>query len=381
MKLEAAISGIGRTAYSRAAEGSILDLATEAALQAIADAGLSVADIDGVGCFHENDSVDADSVAAALGCGPLGWAQDQLGGGSSSAATVGQAALAVSGGWANHVVVYRAMKGASGFRIGSLGVVEPAGAAQFTIPYGYATAVQWYGMACRRHMHVFGTPPEALAAIAVNQRANANLNPHAVMYGKPLSEEEYFASPFIADPFRLLDCCQETDGAVAIVVSRAEAGSSSTSRTIRVLAASYGSGSFANPPYEKYEDLTVMFPRWLAQRVFEQADMTPADIDVACIYDAFTFTVLCQLEDFGFCAKGEGADLILSGHTKLGGSLPVNPHGGLLSEGYIHGLNGVYEAVAQLRGECGAHQVPGAESALVSAFGYSRGSALVLHRE
>jgi acetyl-CoA acetyltransferase len=224
-------------------------------------------------------------------------------------------------------------------------------------------------------MAEYGTTREHLGAIAVTFRANAQQNPGAVMRGRTMTMDDYLGSRPIAEPLHLLDCCLETDGAVAVVIAL-PAPRSRPSVEIRSWA--YGAGPHSVVPYEKYPDLTTMFPVWLRDRLFERAGVGPADIDVACLYDAFTYSVLSQLEDFGFCDKGLGGEFVGSGAIAIDGSLPVNPHGGLLSEGYIHGLNNVAEAVTQLRGEAGPRQVTDARLALVSGYSFSRGSALIL---
>jgi acetyl-CoA acetyltransferase len=375
MTVRAGITGVGRTPFSRRSGRSVLELAVEASLAAVADAGLDVADVDGIVTFHDNDSVAPYEVADALGCGPLAWSQSLLGGGSEMGAAIGAAAQVVETGRASHVVMYRSLNGASGTRMGSFGAGSASGARQFMAPYGYATPVEVAAMACRRHMAEFGTTREQLGAVAVTQRAHAQLNPDAMMHGRPMTLDDYLGSRPIAAPLHLLDCCLETDGAVAVVISR------ETTRDdlrVRIAAWAYAAGPHSVVPYEKYADITAMFPVWLRDRLFAEAQVAPGDVDVACLYDAFTYAVLSQLEDFGFCAKGEGGDFVSSGAIGLGGAMPVNPHGGLLSEGYIHGLNNLVEAVVQLRGQAGGRQVEGAEVALVSGYSFSRGSAVVL---
>ena len=373
--LNAVISGVGRTKFSRASGTSTLNLGAEAALSAVADAGLEIGDLDGIATFQENDSVAPDSLAAALGVERIFWSLNLLQGGSAMASLVGEAGWAVTNGRASHVLVYRAMNGASGSRMGDPG---PEGAIDqsfaLTSPYGYGSPLHWYAMACRRHMYEYGTTSEVLGRIAVQHRKYATQNPGAMMRRHPMTIDDYLASPWIAEPFRLLDCCQETDGAVAVVVSRP--GATTPARQVKIASCAAVSGGTSDPPYERYPDMTLMFPHWIRDQLFRDAGLTPADIDIASLYDAFTFSVLCQLEDFGFFPKGEAADFVLDGY---GRERPfINPNGGLLSEGYVHGLNNLAEAVVQLRGEAGLRQVSPARTALVSGFGYARGSAVVL---
>ncbi|MCK0516731.1 acetyl-CoA acetyltransferase [Williamsia sp. DF01-3] len=376
MTVTPVIAGVGRTAFSRRSGRTVLELATEAALGAIADAAIAVDDIDAIATYHDNDTASPSEVASDLGTGPLTWSQSVVGGGSELCALIGTAADVVADGRASHVLIYRAMNGASGIRMGDYGTGSAAGYRQFMAPYGYATPVEVAAMAAARHMAQYGTTREHLGAIAVTMRENAQRNPAAVMNGRPMTMDDYLACRPIAEPLHLLDCCLETDGAVAIVITSATDATARPAVEIRSWA--YGAGPHSVVPYEKYPDLTTMFPIWLREQLFERAGVGPADIDVACLYDAFTYTVLSQIEDFGFCDKGLAGEFVGSGAIATGGSLPVNPNGGLLSEGYIHGLNNVAEAVAQLRGSAADRQVPDAHLALVSGYSFSRGSALIL---
>ena len=235
-------------------------------------------------------------------------------------------------------------------------------------------------MAAREHMLRWGTTHEQLGAVAVAQRAFAVHNERALLR-KPITLDDYLASRFVVEPFRLLDCCLETDGAVALVVTSAERARDLRRRPVLIRGAAWGSGRtlYSN----QQPDATLTAAARMAPRLWELAGVGPAEIDVAELYDCFTYTVLVQLEDYGFCKKGEAGPLVASGATRLGGSLPVNTHGGFLSEGYVHGLNHVCEAVSQLRGDAGERQVEGAELALsTSQPGYVSGntSALVLRR-
>jgi acetyl-CoA acetyltransferase len=351
-------------------------LATEAALGAIADAGISVDEIDAIATYHDNDTASPSEVASDLGTGPLTWSQSVVGGGSEMCVLIGTAADVVADGRASHVLIYRAMNGASGVRMGDYGTGSASGHRQFMAPYGYATPVEVAAMAAARHMAEYGTTREHLGSIAVTMRDNAQRNRGAVMNGRPMTMDDYLRCRPIAEPLHLLDCCLETDGAVAIVISLPAAATSRS--TVEIRSWAYGSGPHSVVPYEKYPDLTAMFPVWLRDQLFERAGVGPADIDVACLYDAFTYSVLSQIEDFGFCDKGLGGEFARSGEIAVGGALPINPNGGLLSEGYIHGLNNVAEAVLQLRGEAGDRQVPDAHLALVSGYSFTRGSALIL---
>ncbi|MEW9547813.1 acetyl-CoA acetyltransferase [Nonomuraea sp. NPDC050783] len=376
-----AIAGIGYTPFTKDSGVSTLTLACRAVLAALEDAGLDAADVDGLATHRVGDSAPPTLVAPALGLGDLSWHLDQFGGGSVSHAVVGQAALAVAAGMAGTVVCYRAINARSEFRMGGTGRGAPPGAeVQYQAPYGYLAPPQQYAMYARAHMLRYGTTAEHFGALAVTQRANAARNPRALMR-TPITLDDYLASRWIAEPFRLLDCCLETDGACAVVVTTAERARALRRPPVLISAAAWGggqshlSGGAADP--------TVTAAAALAPRLYAQAGLGPRDIGVAEIYDCFTYSVIVQLEDYGFCAKGEGGPYVASGATALDGPLPVNTHGGFLSEGYVHGVNHIAEAVSQLRGEAGDRQVPGVEVALSTAQpGYilPATSALILRR-
>ncbi|MEV4895244.1 acetyl-CoA acetyltransferase, partial [Nonomuraea sp. NPDC055795] len=280
------------------------------------------------------------------------WYLDQFGGGSVSHAVAGQAALAVAAGLADTVVFYRAINARSEFRMGQ--AANPSPEVQYQAPYGLTAPVQHFALAARAHMLRYGTTEEHLGQIAVRQRAHAAKNPRALMR-TPITLDDYLASRWIAEPFRLLDCCLETDGACALVITTAERARSLRRTPVLISAAAWGGGQ----SFLSGADPTVSAAATLAPRLYGQAGLTPADIDVAQLYDCFTYSVLVQLEDYGFCAKGDGGPFAASGEGP-----PVNTHGGFLSEGYVHGINHLAEAVSQLRGDAGDRQVPGARVAL-----------------
>ncbi|MBI3744020.1 MAG: acetyl-CoA acetyltransferase [Chloroflexi bacterium] len=382
-KDQAAVSGVGYTKITRNSGVSVMTLALEACYNAIRDAGLTPKDVDGILSYSVNDSVPVREVAMALGMAGTHWQNDVQGGGSQSCAIVAQAAMAIASGLCKHVVCFRAMNGRSGVRMGRLrtsaGATGFGGTTQFMAPFGFGGPPMTYAMMARRHMIEYGTTNDQLGAIAVTLRANALHNERAVMRD-PLTLDDYRASRWVAQPFHLLDCCQETDAACAMIVSRADIARDMPHRPAYVTSFAYGGGPNPGPQLDKYDDFTTMFPKYIAPGLFARAGITVADVDVAEIYDAFTFTVLCQVEDFGFCKKGEGGPFVESGNIALTGKIPVGTHGGLLNEGYVHGLNNVAEAVGQLRGRAGRRQVKDAEIALCSGFGGNVGSALLLRR-
>ena len=377
-----AIAGVGYSPFTKRSGVSPLALAVTAVRDAVADAGLTLADIDGVATHHVNESASPHQVAAALGLSPLSWSLEELGGGSRAAAVVGGAAMACAAGAARHVVVYRALNGRSGTRMGgSTGrsaYVRPEVA--FQEPYGLLSPSQSYALGARMHMNRFGTTEEQLGRIAVQQRANAVLNPRAVER-TPMTLDDYFAARWITEPFRLYDCCLETDAACAVVVTTTERARDLRRHavTIRAFASTAGPDGFGRGA----NDLTTSAAAHAAKLLYERAGLGPEEVDVAELYDAFTFSALLLMEDFGFCGKGEGGPFVESGATALAGALPVNTHGGFLSEGYVHGLNHIAEAVQQLRHDAGERQVAGFETALATAQpGYLTGvsSAILLRR-
>ena len=379
---QVAIVGIGCTEFSKNSGVSTMTLAAQAILAALDDAGLPAEKLDGLATFRVGDSVLPALLAQSLGIKDLHYYVDQFGGGSVSHSIVGQAALAVHAGIADYVVCYRALNARSEFRMGGTGrPLVDAIETQYQAPFGYFTPPQQYAMAARAHMERYGTTAAQLGAVAVAQRAYAVENPRALMR-EPMNLEDYFNSRWVVEPFRLFDCCLETDGAVAVLVTSAERARDLQRDPVLISAASWGSGQTLIS--NEQPDSTRSSAADMAPRLFEMAGLKPSDIDVAQLYDCFTYSVLVQLEDYGFCAKGESGAFVESGATTLTGALPVNTHGGFLSEGYVHGFNHIYEAVSQLRGDAGARQVEGARIALTTAqAGYISGntSALILRRD
>lgn len=374
-----AISGIGWTRYSQNSGMSVLELASQACLRAIEDAGLRTSDIDGIVCYHMNDSVLSRDVAVSLGMQTLNWWNDSYAGGSHTCRIIAEAALAVGSGLARHVVCYRALNGRSGFRMGQLGAVETGGVHQFMTPYGFGAPAQIFGMVAKRHMHEYGTTKEQMGRVAIAQRAHAVLNDRATRR-TPITMEDYLASRTIAEPYSLLDCCQETDGACAIVVSAADEAGQGPHPRVRISGVVHGGGPGSRLPLDRAVSLSESAFGRFARTLYDQTGLTAGHLQTAQLYDAFTFEVIMQLEDFGFCGKGEGGPFVAAGHTALGGRVPVNTHGGLHSEAYIQGLNSVVEAISQVRGEAGQRQVPDVEHTLVTGFGFSAGGAMILSR-
>lgn len=383
----AAISGIGRTEFSRDSGRSELTLAAEAAHAAIADAGLVPADIDGlVRC--DMDRVSIVALATALALPDISFTADVGVGGGAPCGMVGAAVAAVLSGQARNVLVYRALNGRSEARFGA--AIAPravvggqGGYDEFFTPYGLLTAPQVFGLLARRHMIEYGTRPEHFGAVALSCRANANRTPHAQMHAKTLDIAQYLASPLISDPLRLFDCCLETDGACAVVVTRSERAKDSPHGGVLIRAVAQGSPTGGSGgmmfPVVTWDDPLRLAPGNVAKKLWTRAGLGPADLDVAQIYDCFTISVLLQIEDYGLCARGESGPFAASGAIASSGSIPINTDGGNMSGGYIHGMNHIVEAVRQLRGTADV-QIAGAETCLVTSGPIGLASALVLRK-
>lgn len=380
-----AIVGIGATDFSRNSGRSDLTLATQAALAALEDAGLTPADIDGI-VRCDMDTVRPNDLADSLGIPQLTYWAEVGPGGTAPPAMVGQAVGAILSGQATAVLVFRELNGRSGRRYGlgrptSDRVGGGGSYDEFFSPYGMVAPGQIFAMMARRHMHEFGTQPEHLGAIALTCRERANANPRAQMYERTLTMADYLASRPIAEPLRLYDYCLETDGACALIVTSRERGKDLAKPPVLIRAVAQSSTPNPQPgmqfPVLMRERITELPGVAVSKTLYRRAGLGPEDIDVAQLYDCFTITVLMQLEDWGFCKKGEGGPFAASGEIGLGGSLPINTAGGHLSEGYIHGMNNILEGVRQIRGES-TSQVPGARNVLVTATPLPPGSALIL---
>ena len=381
----AAIAGIGATEFSKASGRSELQLSCEATLAALADAGLSVADVDGLTTFTMDSSSEI-ALARELGMGDLRFFSRINYGGGAACATVQQAAMAVATGVADVVVAYRGFNERSGTRFGQ---VSSAAATQvntngldnaWTYPHGLSTPAATVAMQARRYLHEYGASSADFGVVAVADRRHAATNPNAFFYERPITLEDHQASRMIADPLRLLDCCQESDGAVAVVVVPAERAASLAQPVVSITAAAQGSAPDQHVMTSYYrEDIGVPEMGVVGRELWRQSGLGPGDIDTAVLYDHFTPYVLMQLEELGFCGRGEAPGFIADGAIELGGRLPLNTHGGQLGEAYIHGMNGIAEAVRQLRGTA-VNQVPDAAHVLVTAGTGVPTSGLVLSR-
>ena len=368
---EAAIAGIGHTRYSKNSGVSELALACEAVSKAIDDAGLNPADIDGLVTFTL-DSTDEVEVARAVGLGDLTMYAKINYGGGAAVGLVHQAVMAVATGAANNVVVWRAMNGRSGQRMGQgvSGNIISSDLIHWSwyMAYGMLTPAAWVTLIANKYMHHYGATAEHLAEIAIAQRNHALNNPHAFGYGKPLSLDDYMAAKMIAEPLRLFDCCQETDGGCALLITSIDRAKDLRQKPAIIRAVTQASTRGQEQMTSFYRDDMLSLPEMelAARRVYQQSGLSPDDIDAACLYDAFTPEVMMQLESFGFVGRGEAKDFIADGNLRLGGRLPNNTHGGLLSEAYIHGINNIAEGVRLIRGES-CNQPDAVEHVLVSS--------------
>ena len=362
---KAAVVGIGQTAYSKASGKTELALACEAIKNAADDAGISVAEIDGVARFDSDSTAEA-ALTSHAGLKNCRWMSSAGYGGSAGNAVIAHAAAAITAGLASTVVCYRALNERSGRRYGQAetwiaGRARVDGSKAFRMPWGLLAPAHSYGLFARRHMIEYGTTSEQFGAVAVALRRHASRNPNAMMQ-KPITLEDHQSSRIIADPLRLLDCCIESDGACAVIVTTADRAKALRHPPAAILGVAQGTGARGHGSIFR-DDLAVAESTNTAADVYRSAGVGPQDIDAVMIYDHFTPFVIFSLEAYGFCEVGEGGPFVEGGRIEFDGALPVNTHGGNHSEAYIHGLPHVIEAVRQLRGTS-TSQVPDVELVL-----------------
>ncbi|MCP9948306.1 thiolase C-terminal domain-containing protein [Actinomadura madurae] len=374
---DVAIVGVGATEYYRRGRSqprTITELAGSAILAACEDAGLSVTDIDGFAYYSGagggyGQAMDTAEFMETLGIPEVTFTASLTAGGGGAAGSIGLARAAIVAGDANVVVTVMALQQASA-RLGQVMAIRPPNPlGSFVQPSGLSGPGHMMSVLTRRHMHDYGTRREAFAEIAISQRLNAATRPKAIIKD-PLTKDDYFAARMIADPLCLLDFCLETEGAVAVITTSAQRAKDLRQRPVPVVAAAHGGHRDWGRAFGWYgmprEDFASSGHAPVAKHLFGRAGVTPDDIDVALIYDHFSPMVLMQLEDYGFCKKGEGGPFVESGALRYkGGSLPVNTHGGQLSEAYIIGMTHIKEGVEQMRGTA-INQVADAELALVT---------------
>lgn len=384
MKNQAAIAGIGATRFSKNSGVSELALACEAISNCIDDAGIRPGEVDGL-ITYTMETSDEIEVARAVGLGNLTtWAKINYGGGAAIG-LIQQAVMAVATGAANNVVVWRAMNGRSGQRMGQgvSGNIISSDLIHWSwyTAYGMLTPVSWVAMIANTYMHNYGVRREHLAEVAMAQRAFAQNNPNAAGHGRPLTLEEYLNSRQITERLCIYDCCQETDGGCALLITSTERARDLRQKPAVIRAVSQASTRGQEQMTSFYREELDSLPEMelAARRVFAMSGLGPDDIDAACLYDAFTTEIPMQLESFGFCKRGEAKDFIADGNLRIDGRLPNNTHGGLLSEAYIHGVNNIAEAVRLIRGTS-YNQPKRAEHVLVSSgVGVPTGALILGH--
>ncbi|MGI9573785.1 thiolase C-terminal domain-containing protein [Alloalcanivorax xenomutans] len=380
----AAIAGIGETEYTRGTDKSGLQLLMEASLKACADAGIESSAVDGL-VMTSRVGTNEDFVAG-LGITDLKFHAHIKIGGASPVAGLHLACHAVASGIAERVLVSAGRNAYSSMRLGATDsgprVVWPGDDIRRNLeyPYGMIAPMQWYSLHANRWFHETNASREGMATVALNTRRHAHLNPRAWFRDRPMSREDYDASPMLVTPFKLLDVCLETDGAAAILVTRADAARRAGGKPPVYVAATAEGHPDSPDDLSNRPDILGMGIGKAAPRALDIAGIRLDELDFAEIYDCFTFIVLRQLEEIGFCQRGEAPDFVANGRIALGGELPLNTHGGLLSQAHISGMNHVVEAVRQLRGDAGQAQVAGAHLGLVTGYGdFGDGAIAILH--
>ena len=383
----ASIAGLGTTEFSKNSGRTEIRLAMEATLAALADAGIDPSEVDGFSSYSI-DKVPEYEIARLLGANNIKFFSQVPHGGGAACAPILHAAMAVATGIAKTVVVYRAMNERSWYRFGngnygfgSSPIVENVNYGWY-MPYGFHTPAAWVGMFAQRYMHAYGATSEDFGRVAVAARDFAATNPAAFFHGKPITLEEHQASRWICEPLHLLDCCQESDGAVAMVITSTERARDMKQKPVIIKGAAQGlsDGQQIMTSYFR-KDITGLPEMGLvAKQLWQQSGLSAEDIQTAVIYDHFTPFVLPQLEEFGFVKRGEAKDFIRAGEHARGGKLPINTHGGQIGEAYIHGLNGVAEGVRLVRGTS-TNQPANVDHVLVTAATAVPTSAAILSRD
>lgn len=383
---QAAIVGIGETDYLRGADQSILQMVLSASMAAIRDAGLKPSDVDAI--IPPPGFVAWDEIAAHLGIPDVRYtACPQMGGASATAALI-TGAMAIATGMAEVVLLTIGWNGYSALRprpdarpnkrrfsAAFFNTVK-----SYYAPYGLRSAPWWYSLYLQRYVKYYGVPPEAAGAVAVACRKHAQLNAKALMRGRPLTMDDYLASPFITEPLRKLDCCVETDCAAAVILTSVERAKDLPHVPVTILGGAEGHPNRPDELINRKDVLDLGLDR-AAPRAFAMAGVKPEDMDFLQIYDCFTYVALLELEALGYAERGGAADFVKDGNIELGGKFPMNTHGGLMSQGHCWGMNHIVEATRQLRHAAGAAQVPGCELGLVTGYGdLGDGSIAILAR-
>jgi acetyl-CoA acetyltransferase len=371
MERRAVISGIGQSAIGRRLGRDDLDLTIEAGLAAIADAGLTRDDIDGISTYPGMGTgtpgfagPTTPEVQDAMGLS-LNW-HDGGGEGAGQMRAVIAASLAIAAGLAKNVLVYRTVsegtaqgtggrQGIGGSGGGGGGIPRFGSFMQWSLPFGAVSAANWIAMVGQRRVHEFGLTREQLGQIAINGRRNAGLNPNAI-YSEPMSMDDYLAARMISTPLCLFDCDAPCDGSTAVIVSHRDMAGDLDHPAVHINAV--GTALRGRPSWDQFDDITTMAARDAGASMWERTDLTPTDVDTAQLYDGFSVLTIVWLEALGFCGRGESGPFIEGGHAiARDGVLPLNTAGGQLSGGRLHGFGLIHEACVQLRGEGGPRQV------------------------
>ncbi|HEY48853.1 MAG TPA: thiolase family protein [Dehalococcoidia bacterium] len=368
LKDKYAIAGVGITKLARKnPESSTMGFALEGCKRAIEDAGLTKDDIDGLLLVHPSQQGErhgfAGRAADLLGI-HSGFTSTVDAGGATPIILVQMAAMAINAGICNNVVC------CYGWQNNPIDV--PLGLPpgfEFTLPYGEIGATPFLAQIARRHMHDFGTTSQQFGAIAVACRKHANMNPNAQMYGRPMTLEDHQNSRWVVEPLRLFDCCAWTDGGAAVVVTSAERAKNLKHKPVYISGFGQAHGAPLLRPWRRPDVSDWAVWAKAGDTAYKMAKLSPKDIDICQLYDAYTIVFIVQLESGGFCKVGESGPFVEDGRIELGGELPCNTAGGLLSEGHTFGFGHIIEAVQQLRGDCGERQVKDAETAYVTGFG------------
>lgn len=370
-----AIVGIGETDYTRGSGRTTAALGVEAVSNAVRDAGLKMTDIDGMLSYSGNDSIPSTLLAGELGI-RLNFYMDCQGGGSSTEALIGIAIGVIEAGMCKTVAIFRSMNGFSQIRIGgsgrSRGRSALSGGGLFNRGYGVMSAAQMFCQTFMRHMYDYGTTPEQVAHVKVIHSEHASNNPKAY-YKERVTVEDVVNSRIICKPLHLLDCCVETDNATCIIVTGMDRARDCRHQPASILGVV---GRVSKPRSDNHYQagpISTVAGHYAKDLLWPNAGVTPADIDVTGSYDAFTFTTLLQLEDYGFCKKGEGGEYVSDGTMRLGGRRPNNTSGGHLCEGYTHGMNMVIENVRQLRHDIDDSCPMGPDGKRLHTYDYSEG--------